>query len=84
MDLNKIFTILMRSLITISSIILTIVVINLFLNICVIMEFLKLNIDGNKETPSISDIHLHGSMFLGNFSLIVRIIDFKFIPKFTV
>jgi len=74
----------MRSLITISSIILTVVVINLLLNIFVTMEFLKLNIHGNNETPSISDIDLHGSMFLGNFSLIVRIIDLKFIPKFIV
>ena len=56
----------MRSLITISSIILTVVVINLLLNIFVIMEFLKLNIHGN-ETPSISDIHSHGSMFFGYF-----------------
>jgi len=66
----------MRSLITTSSIILTVVVINLLLNIFVIMEFLKLNIHGNKETPSISDIHLHGSMFFGNFFLIVRIMVF--------
>ena len=74
----------MRSLIVMSSIILAIVSINLLLNVFIIVEFLTWCSNKNKETPSISDIHLHGSMFLGNFSLVMRILDFEFRPRYII
>ena len=66
------------------AVILVTIVINLILNVFVIMECMMLTGRKNTEIPNLFDETILMETLIGNVTMVMRIVDFHFKPKFII
>jgi hypothetical protein len=74
----------MYYLVCVQAVILIVIVINLILNVWVMFECLMLTGRKNSEIPNLFDETILMETVLGNITMVMRIIDFHFKPKYII